>query len=304
MAGDSLRIRVPNEEEIRAVLSMLTRAYVAGRPDFPDDPAVLGRYSSYDTGSDASNWVVLFDGSRPASALRLFMRRVSRGGNAWEPIGGIGNVGTDPDYAGRGLATRVMEAAHGRLLERQTPTAVLVTDIPDFYARLGYQPIPQSEIRTERAVEPTKSVAEKVTPPVPEEIRLAHAALASRTAGRVGRSAAYWDRWIHDFKVVHSGLDFVRDGDAYLIGRKEESGDAYRALEGAGDPITLSRLFDRLARGARLRKMPDDEAFRAVVDQWGSTVEERVRSGIMCAALGPAGLRPVELAGFLETDTF
>lgn len=304
MTPDAVELRIPKERELAAVIAMLTRAYVHDRTDFPDDPSVLFRYSMHDPEGGPANWIVLWEGETPVAALRLFIRRVSRDRGRWETIGGIGNVGTNPDHGGRGLGSRAMHAAHDRLRRSDISTAVLVTDIPDFYRRFDYAPIPQRELRVSRTERVSAPAHEAVTAPVPAWIRRAHESATGACPGRVGRSEAYWDQWVCAFKTAAPQVDFVSAGDAYVIGRREEDGGAYRALEGGGAPEGVARLFDGLAAGAPTRKMPDDPLFRAVCALWGTPVEERTRSGIMCAALSPSGLSPEDLAGFLEIDTF
>ena len=93
-------IRSPAAEEIGTLIKMLTRAYVSNRSGFPDDPSLLAAYSAHDPNSGPENWVVLWDDDRPLSALRLFIRDAMSPAGPMK-IGGIGNVGTDPEYGGR-----------------------------------------------------------------------------------------------------------------------------------------------------------------------------------------------------------
>lgn len=302
--SETSRFRTPTEPELAVVLRMLTRAYVADRGDFPDDPSVLAAYGEHDPVGTLDDWVVLWERDVPLSALRLFRRHVTHE-NGTVPIGGIGNVGTDPAAAGRGLASHVVREAHRRLVADGTTTAVLVTDIPAFYARLGYEPVGQKELVGSGARLPSTTHQPRPIPrDVPRAVREIHAAAAARTGGRVRRDARYWTRWIMDFHVTRDELDALELPGAYMIGRVEEAGASYRVLEGGGDPVALGELVAHAARGAGRVKTPDEPVHRRVLDAFAASVSVRVRTGIMAIALTPGALGAEELASFLELDTF
>ncbi len=81
--------------------------------------------------------VALADG-RIVSTVWVIPRDVRWCGGSMT-LGGIGNVVTHPDYRGRGYATRLMADAMGFMRERGYPLALLRTEIPDYYARLGWE---------------------------------------------------------------------------------------------------------------------------------------------------------------------
>jgi GNAT superfamily N-acetyltransferase len=292
---------------------MLTRAYVAGREGFPDDPERLRAYSRHDPGGGAENWIVTWEGTRPVSALRLFYREVTSPAGTF-PIAGIGNVGTDPERSGRGLASLVMEAAHERLRREGIGTVVLVTDIPGFYARLGYAPVPQAEIAGARAggqpvsgwgseALPVPAVS-FLPPEAPAAVQAAHRELASQVPGRVVRTPEYWSRWIQAFKVQTQQPDALRAEGTYLIGRREEGGATYRILEAGGSEAELARLAVRAAGTAVRFVLPDDPLARRTLATLGAEVSPRIRTGIMALSLLPGASGSAALTGFLELDTF
>jgi len=299
----TLETRPVHEADLPRLLAMLTRAYHTGREDFPNDPSILAAYSHHDPESGPSNWVVLFDGDRPASALRIFYRRVRTRRGTFS-IGGIGNVGTDPDSLRRGLATRVMETAHARLRAENVDTAVLVTDIPAFYERLGYRSVPQREIRGEGSPRAGEAADSPLVSPVPARVVAWHAQASDLVSGRIERTRALWDEWILAFKVAKGALDARVSPEAYLIGRIEDEGRSYRFLEGGGDSAALAATCVAAARGAGTWKAPDDPLFREVFLRHGMQLSERARTGIMALPLHPAAATPEELGGFLELDTF
>ena len=303
-------VRIPEPHEVDDVLRMLTRAYVAAREDFPDDIDVLGRYSEFDPEGGPENWVVVWRDERPVSALRLFYRDVESGGVRLG-FAGIGNVGTDPDWGGRGLGRAVMEAAHARLSDEGVPVALLVTDIADFYARLGYETVEQPEL-----VGTLRHPGAEGSAPESPARRLAageetpawshalHARLARETGGRVIRTRGYWERWIDSFRAAPPVERWVLPESAYLIARREEGGAAFRVLEAAGEPDALTALV-RAATGAAARiKAPDDDACREPLRRLASALERRTRRGIMARPIAADGPSPAAFSGFLELDTF
>ncbi len=303
-----MTIRAPKPGEIPALLAMLTRAYVAERPGFPDDPSLLAAYSENDPGGGPENWVALWEDDRAVSALRLFFREVTAIGGTHR-IGGIGNVGTDPDYAGCGMATRVMDAAHATLRRMGILTVALVTDIPDFYARMGYEPVQQRELlgvcaRLDRSSAGLTSRPSVLGSAIPESVRRWHAECAGVAAGRVIRSEDYWKRWVARFKLRRPDVEGFLTAGAYLIGRSEENGAAYRVLEGGGDARDLTALAVDRGHGASRVKTPDEPLMREVMAKLNAQVSERTRTGIMALALAPGAPGPEALEGFLEIDAF
>lgn len=63
------------------------------------------------------------------------------------PMGGIGGVGTLPEYRGRGLATLLLEDAIAYMERKGQPISMLFTGINPFYARLGWADFPEWRFR-------------------------------------------------------------------------------------------------------------------------------------------------------------
>lgn len=301
----AIEIRAPDPRETGGILRMLVRAYRARDPRFPRDPAYLGAWAANDPGGTHANWVVMFDGGRPLSALRLFYREATARGGGFIPLGGIGNVGTEPKLSGRGLATRVMEAAHERLRREGIFTALLVTDIPEFYRRLGYESVRQRELLGTLATRPGPSPPRLTafTVPPPDPVVAAHAAGARENPGRVVRSLEYWERWI-GFRLRRPDCAAYTDGSAYAIIRREDEGAACRILEGAGPAGGLAGLVAAVSAGARSLRGPDEPLMHALFDHLGAQVSKRTRTGIMALALAPGAPGPEAFETYLELDAF
>ncbi len=78
------------------------------------------------------------DGARSACSI-LIRDLVSPMGQI--RVGLIGSVVTDPEFRGKGLATKVLEAAEQQLANMGASIAILWADDPRFYFARGYRPI-------------------------------------------------------------------------------------------------------------------------------------------------------------------
>lgn len=84
--------------------------------------------------------VALSDAQGPRSACAILARDFVMPG-ARLSVGLIGSVSTDPEYRGRGLATRVLNEAEEALAKLGCSVAMLWGDDPSFYYRRGYRPV-------------------------------------------------------------------------------------------------------------------------------------------------------------------
>ncbi|WP_427366347.1 GNAT family N-acetyltransferase [Candidatus Caldatribacterium saccharofermentans] len=82
-------------------------------------------------------WLVT-DGKEVVSCLFL-LRRLFSDGERLLPGGGIANVATRPDFRGRGLASLLLQEAILQSKKEGLSFLVLVTEIPAFYERFGFQ---------------------------------------------------------------------------------------------------------------------------------------------------------------------
>ncbi|MHB1458612.1 MAG: GNAT family N-acetyltransferase, partial [Armatimonadota bacterium] len=78
---------------------------------------------------------------RLVSAVQICERRV-RVGNVSLLMGGIGNVGTDPDVRGQGHSSRLLYDSIDAMRAAGIDFSVLYTGINPFYERLGWRGIP------------------------------------------------------------------------------------------------------------------------------------------------------------------
>ncbi|WP_438318160.1 GNAT family N-acetyltransferase [Candidatus Caldatribacterium sp. SIUC1] len=88
------------------------------------------------------------DGKEVVSCLFL-LRRLFSGGERLLPGGGIANVATHPDFRGRGLASLLLQEAILQSKREGLSFLLLVTEIPAFYERFGFQDLGKFVARIE-----------------------------------------------------------------------------------------------------------------------------------------------------------
>jgi predicted N-acetyltransferase YhbS len=142
-----------------------------------------------------------------ASYLRVASRTL-RYGPALLRMGGIGSVGTRPDYRARGLSTALLADSIAYMRAQGYQLSMLFTGIHGFYARLGWVPFPRTDWRVPLPASLGRGAASPGEPAVtvrPYErdrdlpgVRQVHAAYnAGRTATAL-REEWYWamaDAW-------------------------------------------------------------------------------------------------------------
>ncbi|GEM_PF-5167101 len=119
--------RFIDKSEVEAVVRLLDAA-------FDKTPA---RYFRRKLIEPDSRTVAIFDGDVPVSTLTLYDRQVWYDGSRLKMLG-IGDVGTHPDYRGKGLASKLMRFAVDYIREQGYPLSILFTDINSYYERFGY----------------------------------------------------------------------------------------------------------------------------------------------------------------------
>ncbi len=139
-----MEIREIRESELQEMIDLLCLVF---RPDGQE------RYGQYIRGDSSyrldQTRVVAADG-RIVSTLRVWDRRMRVGAGVVR-MGGIGGVGTHPDYRGRGYATALMRDAVKYMEAAGYDVGLLFSEIPcAFYRRLGWESLPLAGFRVWR----------------------------------------------------------------------------------------------------------------------------------------------------------
>ncbi len=223
---------VRDEEELERVFHLWAAAFADTPRDFfvrsvREDPA----WEPWQTR-------VAVEGNRVISAVQIFHREVSFA-RRWVVCGGIGNVGTDPSWRGRGAASALMQDALDQMRRRGYGISILFTGIHGFYRRFGYRSLPMRRLRFEKRVRGSGArlgVREAGEGDWPE-IQRVHEAYASTHPLLVRRDEARWhslDRGAISTRPVW----LVYEGDGFVRGylRVDEIDRSWRITEfGCGD---------------------------------------------------------------------
>ncbi len=139
-----MEIREVRESELQEMIDLLCLVF---------RPAGQERYRQYIRGDSSyrldQTRVVAAEG-RIVSTLRVWDRRM-RVGACVVRMGGIGGVGTHPDYRGRGYATALMRDAVDYMEAAGYDVGLLFSEIPcAFYRRLGWASLPLAGFRVKR----------------------------------------------------------------------------------------------------------------------------------------------------------
>jgi len=117
---------------------MLARAYSEKVADVTAE--VFECYTTCDPYHKEDHWFVATEGARVVSALKLFCRPVALRGQTFQ-MAGVGNVGTDPEFRGRGHATALLRRAIAYMEHNGFALSILYTGSPGLYERLGWRRI-------------------------------------------------------------------------------------------------------------------------------------------------------------------
>ena len=124
----------------------LSRVHKLLKKAFPHTPAgFFDRQAKHDPALKPEHTRLLFEEGRLLSCVRVFFRTV-RCGDTPLLMGGIGDVGTDPDHQGRGLNSRLMEDTLRYLKESGAVFYFLFTRINPYCQKFGYFTLPTCQV--------------------------------------------------------------------------------------------------------------------------------------------------------------
>ncbi len=169
------------------VLDLLERAFPGGRDLFKC-------YMETDPALQDSDTLLVLDGERPVSCVQIFTKQIRLRGETLA-LGGIGSVGTDPDYRRRGLARLVLLDAVADMERRGMALALLFGD-ENLYHRLGWVTLPRPLLAI-HALEQPPSVLDglRIRPFEPGDlpsVRALYDSYCRDLDGTTVRDAAYW----------------------------------------------------------------------------------------------------------------
>lgn len=101
---------------------------------------VFETYLRFDPELGDEDTLIALDDGVPVSAVQIFTRRIRLRGRT-VTLGGIGSVGTHPDYERRGIATELLRHAIAEMTRRQMTLSLLFTGRTTFYERVGWMQV-------------------------------------------------------------------------------------------------------------------------------------------------------------------
>jgi len=127
--------RTLRDGEREEFLDLMDAAFV------DEERAHFARYLDHDPLLGHEDTLVATDDGRIVAAVQIFTRTIRLRG---EPVllGGIGSVGTHPEFERRGLATSLLRRAIDEMRQRGMLLSLLFSGRTSFYQRLGWVQIP------------------------------------------------------------------------------------------------------------------------------------------------------------------
>jgi predicted acetyltransferase len=251
-----------------------------------------------DPAFDPADILAAVDDGRIASTVRVIPRKVYLGGRAIA-MGGIGDVGTRPEYRRRGLSGKLLTMAIARMLEKDMPLSVLFTGVNEHYARYGWVTLTTRHITADipDAPLPNGVTARRVTPGDFAALRGLYDLYAPRLGGAIVRDdALYWDRWVRG--KLRNAYALEADGrvQAYAAYDKASSGAAFDVTEWIAAPAMEDLLPALLAEVRRADALPG----RARIDAplWPGALGDVEEEGYFMVRLNT----PITLDERLDTN--
>lgn len=258
------------------------REYFA--PYFYNDPCFTPEYTR-----------VCSVGGRLVSAVQICERRI-RVGNTILLMGGIGNVGTDPDFRGKGYSTQLLRDSIGAMESAGMDFSVLYTGIHSFYERLGWRAIPYT-FNTGRLKKSLDDMQSYRLRPCnwDEDIDAVISIYDDFNKSRSGtaiRSREYWMQWIKARSGNGSSF-LIADGVDGISGYIQCNHDAeniwlreigYRPKDYAtAERLVNGAILDAHSKGVRLFwcYLPNEPDIDGAVYSNAESAEERHASGGM-----------------------
>jgi GNAT superfamily N-acetyltransferase len=180
--------------EIRGMLSHeLTRVHDMLDQAFPHTP---GSFFDQQVKADPllrpEDTRILLEDGEIRSCVRVYFRTIYCNGETLR-MGGIGDVGTHPEYQGKGFSTMLMNDAIEYMKKHKAAVSFLFTQINSFYEKTGYFTLPTLDL----VMEPASSLKAVSYRPVHldedlEFLRRLYHRRNSQKTGPVVRDPDYW----------------------------------------------------------------------------------------------------------------
>jgi len=259
-----MEIRTLKIEEMEAWFDHCMYCFNKGEYNYEYRQLFVNHWTN-DPWRDLDSILAAFEDNEILSTVRVFHRNIYFNGEEVS-MGGIGEVCTKPAYRGRGLSTKLLEAAIHLMEERKIKISMLSTGLYSFYARLGWKEITLYE----KTVDLTGKCRENPNiHPVDfdkdcVQLMKIHKEYNNRLNGPVVRyEEPYWKNWVKNKQHV-THLIWENDegrATAYILGEEKNSTlyirefGALKEYNDVFDPL-VSHLCVLIDRGVNTINFP------------------------------------------------
>lgn len=245
---------------------------------------------------------------RLVSAVQICERKI-RAGKSVLTLGGIANVGTDPEYRGRGYSSNLLKDSLKVMKDNYIDLSLLYTGINPFYERLGWKTISKRSIRG--TISPSISTMSSPTlEPFNwdqdlERLAYIYDAFNYNRSLTIVRDMDYWTSWI-DRKSAHGKSFKILKKNGDIAGYIQHSFDeqncwlneiGYLNSDNIAAELVIAAVKEASAAGAvklwsRLPIQPDiNNVFAIITDRMD---ESCASQGMCCLINAPSVLNKIK----------
>ncbi|AUS95823.1 hypothetical protein CDQ84_06425 [Clostridium thermosuccinogenes] len=165
---------------------------------------------------DLDGILVAVENEKILSTVRIFFRKIYINGEKVS-MGGIGEVSTRPEAQGRGLSTRLLQAAIKKMEDKGIQVSMLAANIQDYYRKFGWETLcMHSKISDLVGSDDSRYAVRPVNPDMDmESIRRIHSHYAKSYNGIIIRdNDEYWEKW---FKTEQKSVFVAQDAQGTVV---------------------------------------------------------------------------------------
>lgn len=198
----STEIRTVSADIYDDVIDMLARSF-SEPPEYFERHQLRDPSYSYDQGS------VLLEDGKIVSHVQVFHRPMRYGAGLIQ-VGGIADVGTDPEHRRKGYATTLLENAIAYMKRQSLPLSLLYTGTAPLYEQSGWHKVPETILEASVPSEPKPGPRAYVVKPYEKSnlrlLSMYYDQAMSNLIGPLDRSIEYFESqpdWLELIGDVH-----------------------------------------------------------------------------------------------------
>lgn len=182
----------PTREQLEQIFNILGEV-------FPVDRAFFQERLDFDsTYNPDTTWFATVDGTI-GSTIQIFPLHM-RVGSCVLKIGGIGSVGTDPNFRGQGLALHILQEQISWMQSNDYDMSMLLASIHPFYEKLGWQLITEKAYTLKNPARTAPKSNYDIIPFAPtymNEMQAIYERFNYERTYSIVRNETYWNDLVH-----------------------------------------------------------------------------------------------------------